>query len=404
MLLACAALSCRAATSDVVLADGFEPPCYGVANDRPGCIVVPFNQAPLTANLPLSGTSHWDRLDVYVLLDLSGSLATEFNTLKNNLNTRLNALRCDPVGIGEPGECYDDLWAGLGTFAFSDNTANAYLHRLDLQQNPNVAAVPLSTPSSSSTLETTWLAQYSTLSGAGGAICARDAVVARVTCSGSPAGSDGLGYACFRPDAGAVVMLLTDEQPSTCFTCPDWATAVKAQYLETGARLVPLVGSGATLATVDELKAQALDTGAFDGTGVPLVYSAADANADDAFAQALQDFRIVVPMRVHAQLLDSPVDAVDVSAFVQRIEVINDGSNGCPSALPVSDEDEDGTPDTFLGPSPGTKVCFRIVAKSNTGTPATGSIQFFPATLRLVGDVRMRLAEIPLTFAVPAGM
>jgi hypothetical protein len=106
-------------------------------------------------------------------------------------------------------------------------------------------------------------------------------------------------------------------------------------------------------------------------------------------------------MSVRPELIDDPGDAVDVALFVDRFEVVNNGSNGCPNGASTDDDDGDNVDDTFLGVLPGTKVCFRLVAQQNASVPATGEIQVFPATLRLVGDAQMKIVDIPLKFAIP---
>jgi len=396
--------SCAAAVVERVFEDGYEPPCYGIANDRPGCVVLPFKQPPVTATLAVSGQAGWDRVDVYVLLDRSGSMMDEITALKASLASTVTAAKCPPFGTGNPAQCLNDLWSGAGTIGYGDSGVDAYRHAVDIQSKPDFTSVPTVEPATSTTQEATWLALSSTLTGLGGSACAVPALPARSSCATSPVGASGTGYPCLRPDAGTLVVLVTDEQPSTGFLCPNWTTLVKPEYLARGTRLASIVGSGALAATSNELRAYAVDTGAIDSqnAGEPLVFGGSGTAATTAFASVLQTLRNGVPMSVRAELVDGPGDAVDVAQFVDRIEVINDDSGGCPNGASVADTDGKPGADTFLGVIPGKTVCFRLFVKENATVEATGQIQFFPATLRLVGDVRMTIATIPLTFTVPA--
>lgn len=391
-----------AALPDAVLSDGFEPACYGTANDRPGCIVVPFNQPPLTPTYATSSQAAWNRVDLYALLDRSGSMSTEISSIRNNLSTVVRQLQCEPAGTGAAGACIEDLWAGAGTFAYSGSDADAYRHYSDLRPNPDFASLPITEPVGCCS-EVTWFALYSAITGLGGAGCPSLTTVARANCTTSPAGAEGTGYACFRPDAASFVILSSDERPSLNFTCPTWSTVVRPEYLARGARVATAYGSGVTADTITEFQGLATDTGAVDALNgnAPIVVSGADTNAATAIRNAILSFRAGTPMAVRAEVLDDPNDSFDVAAFVQRVEVVNDGSNGCPNAAGTDDGDGDGFADTFLALLPGAKFCFRVITMQNQTAPATSGIQLFPATLRFIGDVQMTIAEIKLTFAVP---
>lgn len=397
--------SAGAGLADPVFGDGFEPPCFGTANDRPGCIVVPFNLPPLTASLRLSEDARWSRVDVYTLFDRSGSMTGELTALRANLSARIMDLTCPPSGTGDPAQCIGDLWAGAGTFAYSTSGVDAYRNFVDLQPNPNFSALPITDPGGGSA-ETTLIALYSAISGLGGTICGLGAPPARTSCDGSPAanaGASAFGYGCFRSDAASVVVVFTDEPPSAGLNCPVWNPLVRNLYLSRGVHVIGVYGDGSTTATINELNLIANDTGSIDITNgaAPLVFAGSGANAPIAFSAAMQAFRAGVPMDLDARVIDGAGDAVDVGAFVQRIEVVNDGSVACPNGAVVIDRSGDGIPDTFLGIVPGTRVCFRLVTAPNSTVPSGGQIQFYPGKLRLQADGRIPIVEIPLTFAVP---
>ncbi len=387
--------------------DGFEPACYGIANDRPGCVVVPFNQPPLTASIRAASAAEWTRIDTYVLIDRSGSMSSEGTALRNNLSSVTAGLACPPQGVGTPGQCFRDAWWGAGTFAYAMSGADSYRNHADLQPLPNFSTMSVTEPSGCCS-EITLLAMSSTLTGLGSsaAACGAGNFAARATCAGSPAANAGVptfGYPCFREDAAPFVVVFSDEAPSANTNCPVWSTVLRQQFLERGARFIGIHGAGSAAQLLTEFRMFASDTGSIDQTNgaAPLVFDGSDTNAPAAFASAMQAVRRGVPMNVTAVLIDDPADAVDVAAFVQRIEVINDGSNGCPGAAAVSDTNGDGFADTFLGVTPGAPVCFRLVPRSNSSVAAAGQLQQFPGVLRIRGDGRMPIADTRLWFVVP---
>ncbi len=388
--------------------DGFEPACYGIANDRPGCVVVPFNQPPLTTSVRVAGVAEWTRIDAYVLLDRSGSMSAELAALRANLSTATRALTCPPIGNGTPGMCFRDAWWGAGTFAYSLSGADAFRNHVDLQPAPNFGFLPITEPAGCCS-EITLLAMFSTLTGLGsdGANqCNVNGYPARATCAGSPAAVSGaptFGYPCFRADAAPFVVVFSDEAPSANTNCPAWPSIVKPQFAARGARFIGIYGSGSAAQVITEFQTFATDTGSTDTTSgnAPLVFNGSDSNAPTAFASAMQAVRRGVPMDVTAVLIDDPADAVDTAVFVQRIEVVNDGSNGCPNGATVSDTNGDGFPDTFAAASPGAAVCFRLIPAPNMSIAPGAQLQQFPALLRISGDGRMSIVDTRLRFVVP---
>jgi hypothetical protein len=400
-----ASFAASAGTGSPVFGDGFESPCNGTVGDLPGCIVVPFEQAPLTPFLRVSAVAAWNRVDVYLLLDRSGSMQSELESIRTNFGTTLSMLRCPPEGSGTPGACFPDLWSGAGTIGYAQSTGgDAYRHALDLQPNPDFSTVSITEPDGCCS-EVTHFALASAISGLGTAAfgCGISSVLSRSSCAGSPAGVDGFGYGCFRPDAAALVLLASDEAPSANTNCPNWATGVRPFYLARRARVASVYGDGAQGAAIGEFLAFANDTGTVDATNgnQALVFSGGGSAAVQSFELALQRFRAGTPIDVDVVLVDNEGDGVDTRDFVDRIELVNDGSDGCPNAVPVEDFDTDGTPDTFDALTPGTLACFRIVPVVNSSVPPTSGLQIFGATLHVLGEHRMPIATRRIWFAVP---
>lgn len=395
-------------TVAAVFGDGFESPCNGTANDLPGCIVVPFAQPPLTPFLQASERAEWNRVDVYVLLDRSGSMQAELQSIRSDIGTALDALRCAPDGTGAPGDCYSDLWAGAGLFGYAMSSGgNAYRNALDVRANPDFGSLTITEPDGCCS-EVTHFALASAITGQGTAAfaaCGISSVTSRSSCASSPAGEEGYGYGCFRPDAATLVVLASDEAPSANTSCPNWANSVRPAYLARRARIASIYGDATAGPAIGEFLAFANDTGAVDATNgnQPLVYAGGGSSAAQAFELALRSFRAGTPIDVDVELVDDPNDAIDTLAFVDRIDLVNDGSDGCPNAATLADFDGDGTDDTFADLTPGSLACFRIVPAANASVPATGGLQLFGATLQVRADHHVPIATQRIRFVVPGG-
>jgi hypothetical protein len=124
-------------------------------------------------------------VDLYVLLDRSGSMTTEINNVKLQLSTVISHLTCPPLGTGDPATCIPDLWAGAGTLSYQGAGNQAFVHFADLQPNPNLSALPTAEPTNrTNTAEDTTYAAFAAVTGQGGASFGIS-VAARATCAGS---------------------------------------------------------------------------------------------------------------------------------------------------------------------------------------------------------------------------
>jgi hypothetical protein len=384
----------------LVFQDGFEPDCYGVANDRPGCIVVPFNQPPLTPPLAIGATAALTSVDIYVLIDRSGSMSSEATSLRNNLAVAVQSLTCPPQGTGVPGQCFTDAWFGAGTLGYSGSGVNAYNNFVDIRRNPNLSGLPISEPAGCCS-EVMYAAISSTITGSGAASlgCSLTGYVDRATCAGSPAASEGFstyGYPCFRNNVLPAVILVTDESAAANFSCPAWSSVVLPQMVNRHARQITILGSGSTQAMRDEFGGYAIDTGAVDASNgnAPMVFDGADTNASNAFTAAMQALRRGTRIDVSATVVDEPGDTVDAASLVERIEALNVTSAGCSGGHTV-------VADTFIGVLPGAALCFRLIPKTNITVPATATTQLFPARLRIVGSGPAPLSDQRIVFVVP---
>jgi hypothetical protein len=392
------------ALDDLIYKDGFDVP--------PGSLVfvMPPDAPPEPPSVDLEFATRLQSLDMYAILDRSGSMSSEITTVKNNLATVVNNLTCPPLGTGDPATCIPDLWAGAGTVAYNGSDAQAFQSWVDLQPSPNFAGLPTTEPSTTNTMEALNFSVYATITGSGGAAFGMPSVPARATCSASPAAVAGyatFGYPCFRQGPLPVVLLVTDEppiSPGDTYKSPDWNTIVRPQMLARRAKLVGILGSGSSLATQTDLRTMATDTGAVDTANgnAPVVFFGADANAANAIRDGILTLANGVPIDLSALPQDDPSDSVDaIAAFVERIETLQLGTASCANGLTEEDGNGDTFPDRYLGVRAGTPVCWRLVTKMNTTVASTAAWQFFHATVPVVADGVTTLETRDVYFLVP---
>jgi hypothetical protein len=373
-----------------------------------------FLMAPEVAARPASARASFDTrvrsVDVYMLLDRSSSMAAEHAALKSGFASVASALRCAPAGTGEPGRCISDLWFGAGALGYAASSGGeAYRHMLDLQPNPDVAALSLSEPAGCCS-EPALFGLYATLSGQGSAsvpACGIGSVAPRDTCDTSPAGAGGRGYPCFRAGALPIVALVTDDAPrsgASTTHCPDWDAHVKPRFEATATRLIGIRGSEAPDAVWTDLGNMAIATGSLGANATALVLDGANASAPAALQQGISALTSELTLDLSAPLVDDPADEVDVVAsFVKRLEVVNETMPGCLGEQAARDTDADTWADTFVHVKSGAQVCWNVVLKPNTSVAGGAEPGVYTARWAAVGDGQVALAGAPHTlyFIVP---
>ena len=391
------------ALDDLIYKDGFDVPAGSLV------FVMPPEAPPEPASLDLEVATRLESVDMYAILDRSGSMTAEITAIKSNLATVVNNLTCPPLGSGDAATCIQDLWAGAGTVGYIDSGGQAFQNWVDLQPNPNFTAVQTTAPGGTSQ-EPLNFSVYATITGNGGAAFSMGSVPARASCSSSPAALAGyatFGYPCFRQGPLPVVLLVTDEPPISAgdtYKSPDWQTIVLPQMLARRAKLVGILGSGPIGNTQNDLRTMATGTGAVDTSNgnEPLVFTGFDANAPTAIQQGILTLANGVPIDLAALPEDDPSDSVDtIAAFVERIETLQLGTASCANGLTEEDGDGDTYPDRYVGVRAGTPVCWRLVPKMNSTVASTASWQFFHATVPIVADGITTLETRDVYFLVP---
>lgn len=358
-------------------------------------------QSPLDSNLDFS--TKLQAVDLYVMLDRSGSMSTEIAAVKANLSTVVANVACPPLGNGTPGNCIPDLWAGAATIGYHGAGAAAFQNWVDISPSPSFAAVPITEPSGvSDTQEPLTFAAYAAITGMGGANFTMGSVPARTNC-----GAGKFGYPCFRTGALPVVLLATDEPPLSSgdtYKSPDWATIVKPAFLAAKARLVGILGSGFGTGTDTDMRTMATNTGAVDAANgnAPLVFDGAGANAAAAIQTGIVRLANGLPLDINAVSADDPSDAVNaVTSFVDHLQTLQLGTAQCTNGLTDIDTNADTFKDKFLQVRTGTPVCWKVVSKQNTTVPATDAPQLFRATVSVYGDGITQLDQRDVFFLVP---
>ncbi len=364
-------------------------------------------QLPIDQNLDFS--TQLQAVDLYVLLDRSGSMSTEITTVKNNLAAVVSGLKCP---AGTKTNCIPDLWAGAATIGYQGSGAQAFQNWVDIQPNPSFTTVPVTEPlNSTNGTEPLTFGTYAAITGQGGGSFGMGSVPARASCAGSPAANAGyttFGYPCFRQGALPVVLLATDEAPlsagSDTYKTPNWGSVVLPQFTAKKAKLVGILGDGITTATQTDLQTMATNTGAVDSLNgnAPLVFSGAGANAAMAIRTGILALANGLPLDINAVNVDVAGDAVDaVAAFVDHIETLQLGTAKCANNLSDVDTNADTHKDKFVQVRTGTPVCWKVVSKPNTTVPATDGPQLFRSKISVYGDGITQLDERDVFFLVP---
>jgi len=373
--------------------------------------VVPYEGAPDPAMDDLDFSTTLKKVDVYVLVDRSGSMTGEITSIANNIQTVADNITCPPLGSGDPADCIPDIWWGAGMVGYRGTNGASYSNFLDMQPNPSLVSGAMTTAEPSGCCdEPLLLGTYSALTGAGstgdGTCTVNTAYGARGTCVGSPAdgvGAGGLGYPCFRDDALPVILLTTDEPPTGTYNCPSTATVVAAANA-IGAKIIGIKGTGSSAQTDTDLSALATGTGAVDALNgnAPLVVDSTTGGAADAIETAIRLMANGIELDISAETIDDPSDSVDaVASFVDHLQTLQLGTAACTNGLSEDDSTGDGFNDRYLSVIAGTPVCWQLVPKSNTTVMPTAVPQLFMATIVVSGDGITTLDTRDVFFLVP---
>lgn len=356
----------------------------------------------------LSFGTDLQKVDVFVTIDMSGSMGGEIQNLTDGFR-----------GVVLPGlrAAIPDINVGVGRFQHCPAaSANNAMHNLvDITSDFDavdtaLAAMPGTLGGSREPYRLNlWLiATGDTTAFTGYHAGSVSPVPRRCT------EADAVGWPCYRADAVKIVIQAGDEPMSgsnaDCAPMSGITHATAADALRNAGTGIRYIGiDSSTNATLrNEMRQMATDTGAVNElTGEPIYFRIPNdgTGLDARVVDAVQEVSRNIPIRVDAIAEDDPSDAVDaVAAFVERLETNTSGATVegrvC-TDLPTGDESGDGFPDHFPRVFPGTTVCFDIIPRANQMVPATEEPQIFRARVRVVGDMFTPLDEREVLFLVP---
>ena len=185
--------------------------------------------------------------------------------------------------------------------------------------------------------------------------------------------------------------------------CLSWGGQPSTVFHDRRARMIGLVGSGAPAEVRSDLEAMASDSGATNPTnhGAPLVFDAG-VDASAALANAIRTLASTAETDLTLVLEDDATDALDVRVWIDHLETAQRGTTDCMSGLTDRDADADTYADPYVHVPAQAGVCWTLVPATNSVVPATGSIQTYRGTARLVADGSITVETRELVFVVPA--
>lgn len=370
--------------------------------------VVPYMAPPDPTRDTLQFATSLQKADVYFVVDTSGSMGGEIAQLQSGLTSTIIPqvqARIPDVWFGVGG--YEDYpvspYGGGGDIPFYQETvmtssvssAQSAVNRLALGYGGDYPESLIPALWSLATGNQIWAGEAPPSCGAGR-----------------------LGFACFRPDAVPVLVILTDatsqNYPGTTYSGvsgppPTYASAMSALN-GIGARVVGISSGGSDVRSMLLNFSASTDTRDSSGSSDPFFFQIASNGSGlstsvvDAIENAAE-----VPIDVSARATDvmDPGETVDaVAAFVDYLETRTTAAPGltCTTGFSTVDRpgiDGDSVPDTFENVRPGQPVCFDIVPRMNTTVMPTLDPQLFRARIDVLGDGFTPLDDRDVYFLVP---
>lgn len=345
-------------------------------------------------------------VDVYFLMDTSGSMGGEIANLQSGLTSGIYIPGCGGGIIGAMACTIPDVRFGVGQHedipvpAFGWYSDYAYRHTLDITASPAAAQTAVNSLTLGNGYdwpESQAIAMWAvaTGNGLGGYVPAR---------SGCPAGT--WGYPCFRNDAIPVVVLVTDaafhngangfDYSGVGFSPPSWSNTIAALQAA-GIRVIVIesanwAGSYRFWA-LNDYYSVATATGAVDGSGSPFVYNinSNGTGLDGAIVGAIDDLANSTRLDIDARAIDNPGTAFDESEFVQSITAASYAPAGACNTV---------SGDTFIACVPGSDVVFEVVFRNDVVPPAA-TPQVFDFWIRAFFDGTSLAAEKQVRIVVP---
>ncbi len=384
-------------------------------NDNPQAngdfvFLMPYMDTPDPTEDRLAFSTTFKSVDIYILEDVSGSMSAEINSVRSGLSSMITQISCGPGDDPAVDFCIPDLESGAGEFARS-GAQWTHLKNIDSNHAGTQSALP------------------TTATGGGEQHLGAMNFAITGTCSSDPAR---VGTACFRPGSLQIIVLVSDEDfREDAFFGGAMEQTIYDNMAGLGTRVLGVTGDGGevgnlrtdfmnmtsggtnlvpTLTSIPNTPAcNGLSAGAGAFHMSRAIVSGPDSEAGAALTCALQGITAFLPQDVNTDivndptnmdLMGNPVDAV--AAFVDYIEVFEDGSPECSAGNTINDTNGDGHPDQFVAILPGTPVCWKLFVKQNdTVEGSTEGPMLFTATVNVFGEGGALLDSRDVFFLVP---
>jgi len=373
-------------------------------------IIVPYGEEPFPSKVTLVFTAAIRLLDVYFLVDTTGSMREEVDVLRNEMST---------VIVPDLTTAIPNVWFGVGHFddypvtPYGSANDEVYENLQNLDSDPAAAQAAIE----------------ALPEGVGNDYPESNVVALWTVARGDPSATMPLqplpeciegffGYPCFREGAFPLIVMITDadfhndpdgEDPyDSSISAPTYDEAVDA-LVEANIKVIS-IHSGSWSDSADCVRL-AEDTGSVDNMGSPLVFDipSSGVGLGSAAAGGVHALLDNLPLSVTAVFRDDPSDDVDATVFIDRIEpntadAVEDPDDPgvfCVTGLDTADTNGDGTQDTFTGVLPGTTVCFDVIPAGNVSVPSTGEARRYRVFVAVIGNGMALLDTRQLYFIVP---
>lgn len=380
--------------------------------------IVPYQQPTTPPEDTLNFRTSIQYADVYFLIDTSGSMSTEWDTLATTVGDIVNELTCDVVAgstcaldsdcatgticfqnqcITDPNVgkgCVPNMFTGVGLF----NDYETYENKLSLQGNPSTTAAALDPGGFPGGSEAIYQAPACV---ANPAAC----ISASYSFTDMKCATQGVGCPGYRPEAIRVLIEISDAN-NQCYSnpatgCQKYTPAYAGQALvDSEIKYVALYGTDDS-GTAGDFESVAYAAQSVDANGQPFVYAATDAAVEQKTIDAVLDIVKGKPIDVTIEPVDVPGDAGDALQFLDYLEVNVSGQGDCTMVSSTADTNADNYDDAFPDLLPGIPVCWDVhPVLSQSTTPPTQEPQLFVARLKVKGDNSL-IDERNVFFLVP---
>ena len=375
----------------------------------------PYEDTASPPNDRLDFSTAFQNVDIYFMIDYSGSMSGEITSIHNSITTVIDDLVCSPGENPSVTNCIPDLQTGVGQYGGQAGVNPNLEHLKDINGVNLIADGPSSTEALLPSTAPGWGNEYH--------IQAMDMAVGG-SCASDPTR---FGLACYRSNSLRILLMATDEPFSQDPFWPGQAQPILDNLANNNIVVIGVYGASSvindmssmqggtppepmipvlTTTNINTTACNALPAGAFYNNQA--IVEGINANAANAVTCAIQAVTAYVDQDVRAEALNDPAnvdgngDPVDApSAFIDYIEVFMDGSPECPNYTDVSDSDSDGHADVFLSLLPGNPVCWMIHVKDNITVEPTTEPLMFRATIDVYGTGTSLLDSRDVFFLVP---